>query len=137
MQDAHRFVLGAGVLVAVAGNGRVATAGTLGLQQDDVGKEGPALGPEAQGQRVGEDQALVGHDLQVGMRRVAVEAHAEGGETVLELEETERDGLLIAVVLIGQSFLVKTRTATKEHVGLLKDLLDEPLAKEAGVRGAE
>ena len=82
------------------------------------------------------------NDFKVGMRRVQVTARTEGGETVLELEETKKGGLVVVVVLVGLSlcvlpglfFMVKNMMATKKHKGLLEQLQAEVLAAVPGSR---
>ena len=85
------------------------------------------------------------NDFKVGMRRVSVTARSQGSDTLLELEETKKGGLVIAVVLVGLSFclvpglffMVKNMMATKKHKGLLEQLQAEVLANVPGSRAAE
>lgn len=85
------------------------------------------------------------NDFKVGMRRVSVKATSEGGNTVLELEETKKGGVVIAVILVGLSFclipgiffMMKNMMATKKHKGLLEELKNEVLANVSGARAAD
>ncbi len=85
------------------------------------------------------------NDFKVGMRRVSVKATSEGGDTVLELEETKKGGLVIAVILVGLSFclvpglffMMKNMMATKKHKGLLEELKNEVLSNVEGARAVD
>lgn len=85
------------------------------------------------------------NDFKVGMRRVSVKATSSGDETVLELEETKKDGLVIGVILVGLSFclipgiffMMKNKMATKKHAGLLEELKAEVLSNVDGARAVE